>query len=122
MSAQSADKAITSSLGALQSAPSIFANTNLSTTATKVTLPSDPLTHRVYRIKIVNGSASATMAYTMVAKNAAAPTITADFAASTCGVIIPAASVDYINLATHLDLYIVASAASTSYCVAIFTE
>ena len=117
-----------SGFGPLESLPTFFNTTTLGTTAVLVTLPAKPImagntvtppSIGNIRIKIVNPSTTATIAWTVVEQGAAAPTITADYAA-TGGSAIPPGGVEYFVIPTNRDLYVVASAAATSCNVTSF--
>jgi hypothetical protein len=117
-----------SGFGPLEALPTFFNTTTLGTTPVSVTLPTRPVmagntvtppSIGNIRIKIVNPSAAATIAWTVVKAGAAAPTITADYAA-TGGSAIPPGGVEYFVIPTNRDLYVVASAAATSCNVTSF--
>jgi hypothetical protein len=89
----------------------------LSTTATKVTLPDTSLNGGLVgfiKVKLVNLSATATIGWKAVERGAAAPTIATTPAAGMASPILPLTS-EYITIPTVCDLYIVASAAATSW-------
>jgi subtilase family serine protease len=89
---------------------------NLSTTPVKVLSAGN--NNLIRRVSIMCVTAGRNIAWTTVAKNATAPTITAvgDGSANEGKLIMGGggASADF-NVADNLDLYIVASAASTAY-------
>lgn len=112
--------------GPLEGLPTLFNKTDLSTTAVKVTLPTlpaggnDPLPTTNVKVKITNPSAAATIAWTLVKRGGGAPTITADYNATTGGSPIVPGGVEIFSIPADKDLYVVASAAATSINVTSF--
>lgn len=89
----------------------------LSTTATLVTMPNITAGgggSGYIKVKLVNLSASATIGWKLVTRGAAAPTISTTPAAGMASPITPGLT-EYITIPTGCDLYIVASAAGTSW-------
>lgn len=117
--------------GPLEGLPQFFSSASLSTTPVKVTLPtptnggtSPPLG---VKVKIVNGDATNVLAWTLVKNGAAAPTITADYNATTGASVVLAGNTEIFSLywgaapttplVPWFDLYVVASAANTEVSV-----
>lgn len=89
----------------------------LGLTATKVTMPDITAGgggSGYIKVKLVNLSASATIGWKLVTRDAAAPTIATTPAAGMASPILPLLT-EYITMHTSDDLYIVASAVSTSW-------
>jgi hypothetical protein len=109
--------------GPIQGIPTVFANTNLGTTPVKVTLPDwtavSGARGRATKVKIVNPNASNTLAWALVARGAAAPTIVATYGATSGSHILPGSS-EIFSIPTDKDLYIVADGASQSYSVTAY--
>lgn len=117
-----------SALGPLGASPTITStapltgngvlNNTIGTTVTKVLsarsgTASGPA---VRRVKLVNLSASASLAFQIVPKDATAPTHTATGGGTaTDGILVTAGKIEPFTLAATFDLYLVASAASTPY-------
>lgn len=121
-----------SGFGPFLTLPTFWSSSTLSTTPTKVTLPTPapfpgnsttPPTAGNVRITIVNGHATNTIAWSIVdLTNPAqpAPSITADYVNATCAaIILPGASSTFVIPASR-ELYVVASAASTTVNVTSF--
>jgi hypothetical protein len=120
-----------SGFGPFETLPTFFNTTTLGTTPVKVTLPTPPImagnaatppTIGNIRVKIVNPSTTATIAWSIVKLTnpaTAAPSITADYAA-TGGSAIPPGGVEYFVIPAARELYVVASASSTSCHVTSF--
>lgn len=90
----------------------------LSTTATKVALPDVTLNGGFLgfiKVKIVNPNATAVIAWDCVTRGAAAPTITANFASPVTASHVLPGQTEYITIPSGCDLYIVASAAASSW-------
>ncbi len=100
-------------LGPLVALPLHFCNATL-TTPVKVTLANATaiLPNRFIRLTITNGSPSATIAWSLVAHGAAAPTITADYNATTGACHIPPGGSQTFSIPADKDLYVVASASA----------
>lgn len=118
-----------SGFGPFLTLPTLWSSSTLSTTTTKVDLPtpaafpgnsSTPPTAGNVRVKIVNGHASNSIAWTIVRLGDPAPTITADYVDATCGSVIPPGGVEYFVIPASRDLYVVASAGSTTVNVTSF--
>jgi hypothetical protein len=104
-------------LGPLDGLPTHYSTTALSTTATKVTLPTVPAGREqgsCIKVKLVNGHATNVVAWTLVRKDASAPTITADYNATTGASVVLPGTAEIFVIPADKDLYVVASAASTS--------
>jgi hypothetical protein len=89
----------------------------LGTTAVEVTLPDVTAGgggNGYIKVKLVNLSASATIGWKMVPRGAAAPTISTTPASGMASPILPNVT-EYITIPTSCDLYVVASAAATSW-------
>jgi hypothetical protein len=111
--------------GPLEGLPTFTSSTALSTTPVKVTMPTLPTGlsssgNSAFRVKLVNGSAGATIAWSLVATGASAPSITADYNATTGASAIPPLGSETFAIPTNVDLYVVASAAATSYSATAF--
>jgi hypothetical protein len=76
--------------------------------------------YRMVRLKVVNGHSTNILAWQIVEAGAAAPTFTATYAATAGSIILPGTA-EYVNIRSDMDLYIIGSAASTSYCVVAYT-
>jgi len=106
-------------LGPLEGLPVFFNTTALSTTPVKATLATPAQGQGIgVRFKIVNGSANV-VAWTLVVRDAAAPTITADYAATGASPVL-AGGVEIVAIPVNRDLYIVASAPASSVSVTSF--
>lgn len=104
-------------LGPLVGLPTIH-NLPTLTTSTKATLPyTTAQPNRFVLITIVNGSTTATVAYTWVALGANNPNITADYNATTGGIALPPGAAVTFSLPADKDVYVAASASAT-VCVA----
>lgn len=89
----------------------------LSTTPVKVALPDTTANGGLQgfiKVKIVNPNATATLAWECAARGATAPVFGATFAAGE-GSHVLAGQVEYITIPSTCDLYIVASAAASSW-------
>jgi hypothetical protein len=75
----------------------------------------------IRRIRILNGSSSNRLAYYVDDVGEDTPTFSADFDAN-AGVIIQPDNIEFVNLVASKSIWIVASAASTEYCVSIIDE
>lgn len=73
------------------------------------------------KIRLYNTHASQDLAWTVVDVGASAPSITAD-GSSTDGVLVPAGTVMEFSIPANKSLYIVGSAASTSYNILIVDD
>lgn len=109
--------------GPIQGIPSVVANNNLGTTPVQVTLPDFTAVSgaraRAVKLKIVNPNASNTIAWGLVDRGAAAPTIVATYGAGAGSHILPGSS-EIFSIPTDKDLYLVADAASQSYSVTAY--
>jgi hypothetical protein len=102
-------------LGSLQGLPTSFPSTTLGTTPVKVTLASTAAAVCI-KVMISNPSTTATIAWNTVVSGATAPTagnMTADYAATGATPVF-SGSQQIFAIQPGRDLYIVASAASTS--------
>lgn len=89
----------------------------LGTTPVKVTLPDVTAglgTVGGVKVKIVNPNPSAILAWECAVRGAAAPTFGATFAAGEGSHVLPGTT-EYITIPSGCDLYIVASASSSSW-------
>ena len=114
-----------SGFGPVETLATYFNTTTLDTTPVSVTLPARPVlagntsappTQGNILVKIVNGSSSATIAWSLVDLTSpaqSAPAITAAFAATCASVILPS-STEWVVIPANRELYVVASAVSTS--------
>jgi hypothetical protein len=94
----------------------------LSTTPVKVTLPDVSLNgglNGFIKVKIVNPNAANILAWKTVGRGATAPTFGATFAAAAGSHILPG-QVEYLTLPNGVDLYLVASAAASSWSATSF--
>jgi hypothetical protein len=105
-------------LGTLQGLPTFFNSTTLSTTPVEATIV-DAAAGQAVRVKICNGDAANVLAWSLVVEGAAAPTITADFAATGASPIF-AGRCEFVPMQGDRDLYVVASGASTEVSVTSF--
>lgn len=101
------------------SAPTVFGSSTLTTSPVKVTLVAATGPGKKV-IKITNLHASNLLAWTIVDKGAAAPTVNATLGNASCGVIVGPGQSEQIVLGEQNDLYVVASAASTTMTVSSF--
>lgn len=99
----------------------VYANTDLGTSASKIVAgkAGDAAKYGTRLIKILNGSTTARLAWKLVNKDAAAPTVSADFDANAGDILLPEQSTEWLPVPANKDIYLVASAASTSYCVTV---
>ena len=95
-------------------APTVHSSSTLTTSPVKVTLPAG-VHGSVTSVKLINLHASNLIAFTVVAAGAAAPTVNATLADANCGAIIRPASEVELVLSGNQDVYVVASAASTTF-------
>lgn len=106
--------------GPIQGLPSVQAAANLGTTPVKVTLPDFTAVSggrpRAVKVKIVNPNAGNTIAWGLVNRGAAAPTMVATYGATAGSHILPG-SAEIFSIPTDKDLYIVGDAAALSYSV-----
>lgn len=124
---QTSSGPITGALPTTATAPltgqGILNQADLSTAARKVLSAGND--GKVRRVSLMGVTAGRNIAWTTVAKNAAAPTITAlgDGSANEGKLIMGGggASAD-LNLADNLDLYIVASAAATAFQLTVVEQ
>jgi hypothetical protein len=92
----------------------------LGLTPVKVTLPDVSLNGGLagfIRAKVTNPNATAVLAWKAVPRGATAPTFDATFAASAGSHVLPGAN-EYVIMQQGVDLYIVASAITSSWAVA----
>jgi hypothetical protein len=114
------ERTLISALGPLGNNPVVQHSASLSTTPTKITLTT--LSNGEYRkVKIVNTHSTNLIAWMTVSLDASAPTHTATPGTGSCGVIILPLQSEYITLPGRVDLYLVASGSSTTFCVAEIT-
>ena len=107
-------------LGPLEGVQTVVAAATLGTTATQVTLPTDASgRRRRVRVRITNPNASNFIAWGLVDKGAAAPSIVATFGAGAGVPVLPRATYEFV-IYDSKDLYVVADAAAQSYSVAMF--
>jgi hypothetical protein len=76
--------------------------------------------YRMARLKVVNGHASNILAWQIVEAGASAPTFTATYATTAGSIVLPGTA-EYVNIRSDMDLYVIGSAASTSYCIVAYT-
>lgn len=117
----SAQSSVRGSLGPLNGGLSVVNAANLGTTITKVLAGADPNASapRMRRARIIVVSATGNLAFQLVTRNGTAPTGQADGDGSSdeqCLILQAMKFLDIIYDST-LDLYLVASAASTAYQV-----
>jgi hypothetical protein len=98
----------------IQKAPTVHTSATLTTSPVKVTLPAGVYGSQT-NVKLINLHASNLIAFTVVDAGAAAPTVNATLADANCGAIIRPASEVELLLDAGQDLYVVASAASTTF-------
>jgi hypothetical protein len=107
-------------LGPIQGLPTVQAANTLGTTPIKVTLPDFSVVSggrpRIYKVKIVNPNASNTIAWGLVARGAAAPTLVATYGANAGSHILPGSS-EIFSFTSDDDLYLVGDAAALSFSV-----
>ncbi len=107
-------------LGALEGLPVFDNDTAQGTTPAIVTIATPPTGQGgIVKVKITNPNATANLAWTIVNAGAAAPTavtMTANFAATGASPVL-AGSTEWFEIQTGRDLYIVASAAGSSFNV-----
>lgn len=108
--------------GPLESLSLMDASAALGITSILVTLPARPVGAAPASgilVKLYNGSATATIAWRDVVRAADGsstnPNITADYVAATCGSHIGPGQAEWFVLRPDRDLYVVASAAATSW-------
>lgn len=100
------------SLGPLVHLPTNYNNPTL-TTSTKATLCYTSVTSGAFaRVTIVNGSTTATVAWTFIALGGSNPNITADYNATTGGIAIPPGGSTTFSIPAQYDLYVAASASA----------
>ena len=111
-------------LGPLNGTQSSFGTSVLSTTPVKVDLPSVGVNtiSRFYHVIITNDNAANVIAFQMVPAGAAAPVFTANMALSTCGHPITKLSRYEFTTLANVDLYVVASAGSTTCQVTVYVQ
>lgn len=115
-----------SGYGPLPGLPTLWNTTTLSTTPVLVTLPTTGIpparAQGVVKLTILNAHATNSVAYTWVKRapdgTSAAPTITADTAVTGGILLLTANPVATLTLPADVDLYVVASAGSTTAQVA----
>jgi hypothetical protein len=98
----------------VSAAPTVTSSASLSTTPVKLNLPTGKINGAV-NIKISNLHASQLVAFTVVDLGAAAPTVNATLADAACGAVIPPGRDVEIVIGQTKDVYVVGSAASTSF-------
>ena len=110
-------------IGPLQGLQTVQANTNLGTTPVKITLPDFTVVSggraRFVKVKVTNPNATDVIAWGLVDRGAAAPSIVATFGSDAGVHVLPGAS-EIFAIPTDKDLYVVAAGASKSYAVAAF--
>lgn len=123
----SSNKAIIDGLGRLQG---VFYSTSstVGTTPAKLTDPADVLDaiggnikENTRKVRLKNTHASQDLAWAVVVNGASAPTFTAS-GASTDGCLLSAGEVMEFAIPANLSIYVVGSAASTSYNVLIVDD
>lgn len=108
---------IRSGLGPICTQPLVVAG-SLSTTPIKPALQ-DPAAvgmSRTLKVKIVNGSATGTIAWGLIARGAATPPIVATYGANAGSHILPG-STEILSFDLSLELVLVADSAANSYSV-----
>jgi hypothetical protein len=105
-------------LGAFEGPPTYAEGAaTLGTSPIKVALPAPPDGRpRDYLVRLANPNAANNIAWTLVAKGAAAPTVTATVGANV-GNIVFSKIVEPILIPFGVDLYLVADAAAQSYAL-----
>ena len=105
--------------GVFSGIPLVSASAALGTTPVLIPLCTSAI-GQIRKIKISNISASNAIAYQITKVGAAAPVFIATTGA-TSGVILIAGKDEYICLPANVSLYLVGSAAASSYCVSSYT-
>lgn len=107
-------------LGPYDGNPTISAGAALGTTPTLIALPTDASgRRRRVKIRVTNPNSANFLAWTVVEKGAAAPTIVATFGAGAGIHVLPRATVEFA-IYDNKDFYIVADALAQSYSVSMF--
>lgn len=101
----------------ITSDPTNFGSSTLSTTPVEVTLVAATGLNQKKLVKISNLHASNLVAWKLVAKGAAAPTLVTTLGNANQGAIVPPSQSDEFVIGENHDLYIVASAGSTTVSV-----
>lgn len=111
---------LNAALGPLESVQTVVASATLGTTPTQIALPTDASgRRRRVRVRITNPNASNFIAWGLVEKGAAAPSIVATFGAGAGVPVLPRDTYEF-SLYDGKDLYVVADAAAMSVSVAMF--
>ena len=107
-------------LGPYDGNPTISAAATLGTTPTLIALPTDASgRRRRVKIRVTNPNSANFIAWTVVDKGAAAPTIVATFGAGAGIHVLPRSTIEF-SIYDNKDFYIVADALAQSYSVSMF--
>lgn len=111
----STDRLLTNALNMADGTFFVTGSQTLSTTVSKITLP-DVQSQIDFRMKIVNASTGSThnLAYMVTPKGSAAPSFTANTAATGGSLVLPLTT-EFVTINSSKDLYVVASAVQCNW-------